>query len=139
MLRVILGPPEIVVFEFKGKATDPEQEWRRHISRNGSLRPCIVGLAAGTRDEMTLAVFGGLQRHPAWRAASKDTQQLYQEFIGDFYLAKLVHPTRAATFHYGDCTEPGFLDRTKGRPDLVQAIETLLDVDFKYQGPRKTK
>jgi hypothetical protein len=107
------------------KATEPEQAWRK---KTVGKAPCILGLCGTDRDEMARSTFEIFKLSGDWRNADAQDQELFTEFIDTIYLAKLKHPRRDATFHYGDCLEPGFIASTLDRPDVWDVVLKLLKV-----------
>lgn len=130
MLKLIYRPPEIAVFEFNCDARGSEQELRSRIWSAAVKGPCVVGIPCTDRDSMSRTIFGWFKKTGHWRESLQSDRDLFDEFFERYFLAKLRHPRRSASFYYGDCTEPGFLDRTFQRSDLVEAVERILGVDF---------
>jgi hypothetical protein len=129
MLKAIYGSPVILLFEVE-EAVKAEQERRSQIYSGNRKGACLRGFVCEDRDSITREIVRRFRSTNRYRNLQPHHARLFDEFIDGFYLAKLKHPHRNATFYYGDCMEPNFIGRTLGRIDIEEAVSIALDVEF---------
>jgi len=94
-------------------------------------RYCFAGIQAQDRRGISKAILKTFMETSHWIRQSPEVQFLFVKFLDEIYFAGLSHPDDPKrTFHFGDSLEPGFIDRTLGRPELIPAIEAALRVQF---------
>ena len=126
MLKAIYGKPEVWVFE----AWDSLALERRLVQSVGN-RCCYGGVDARDREMISREIFERFKKTGRWQSQSAAVQVLFQEYLERIYFSRVVHPSEPSrTFSFGDSLEPGFIERTLGRPDLIPAIESVLNVKF---------
>lgn len=132
MLRIIYGQPAITVYEFSCDAKIPEQEFRKMFhGQTGKGSSCYIGFANSDRDSITSEIFEQFKGTDSYKQPPDSDKKLFDEFLMDFYLAKLKHPINPKrTFYYGDCMEPNFIRKTLNRPDIADAVGRILSVQF---------
>ena len=130
MLKKIYGQPKITVFELSCDATIPEQKLRLQIhGHTGRGSACYIGFQNRDRDGITTEIYSLFKENDAYKRSTDNHRVLFDEFIRNFYLARLRHPQNPKrTFYYGDCMEPNFIRRTLNRPDLADAVCAILGV-----------
>ena len=129
MLIAVYGQPEVTLFEIPN-AVGIEQERRRTLYGSDRLGACFRGFSKDDRTSITLEVYELFKSSSLYNALTETERKIFDEFIYSYYLGKLKHPHRNATFYFGDCLEPNFLDKTLGRSDFIPVIEKALDVKF---------
>ncbi len=129
MLKTVSGMPKITLFEVND-AVAIEQTRRNQIYAGQRIGACFRGFKSSDRDSITLEIYEMYKASNAFKTLAPNEVKLFDEFIRAFYLGKLRHPNRNASFYYGDCMEPNFLDRTLGRYDLIPVIEKALSIKF---------
>ncbi|NOK12779.1 hypothetical protein [Corallococcus exercitus] len=126
MLKILHGEPDVWVFEVED-AKRTEDLLRARVGN----RYCFGGIPAADRREVSKIIFSELQKSAHWQGQSSETQRLFLRYLAEVYFAGLSHPGDAGrTFHFGDSLEPGFIERTLGKPELIPAIEAVLQVRF---------
>jgi hypothetical protein len=131
MLRQIYGSAhQIRLFEIEDARKSEGERVREICGDNASGGTCLSGFAVHDRDSIVREIFDRFKMTVRYRHLFPRHARLFEEFIYDFYLAKLKHPHRNASFHHGDCMEPNFLGRTLARNDIEEAVALALDVEF---------
>lgn len=131
MLKIKYGQPTVQIFEFNMNAREVEQERRVSFYGRTASGACLRGFTAGNREMIAKEIFDLFKTTDHYLQLDVTYKNLFDEFVSDFWLAKLKHPINPArTFYYGDCLEPNFLSRTLSRPDLIPIIEKTLKVKF---------
>jgi len=126
MLKLLHGEPEVWVFEVED-ARRVEGLLRARVGH----RYCFGGIEATDRREVSKLIFCNLQKTVHWQEQSSETQRLFLRYLNEVYFAGVSHPEdESRTFHFGDSLEPGFIERTLGKPELIPAIEAVLRVRF---------
>ena len=126
MLRIIYGPPEVWVFEVED-AVGLEGRLRAQVGN----RYCFGGVEEADRNAISEAFFSRFQETEHWTALQPGVQLLFRRYLSEVYFAGLHHPDDPGrSFRFGDTLEPGFIDRTLGKPELLPAIEAALRVEF---------
>jgi hypothetical protein len=126
MLKILHGAPDVWVFEMEN-AAQPEALLRARVGN----RYCFGGIPAADRREISKWIFNDLKKTEHWQRQSPETQRIFLRYLDEVYFADLSHPKdEGRTFHFGDSLEPGFIERTLGKPELIPAIETVLQVRF---------
>ena len=129
MLKEIYGMPKVILFECE-HAFEIEQQRRSVIYKSNRLGACFRGFTSNDRKGITLEIYESFKMIEKFKELTNDEKKLFDEFIHQYYLGKLRHPTRNASFYFGDCLEPNFLDKTLKRDDLIPVIEKALSVRF---------
>jgi hypothetical protein len=126
MLKVLHGEPDVSVFEVED-AKRVEGLLRARVGH----RYCFGGILAANRREVSKLIFRDLQKTTHWKGQSSETQRLFLRYLDEVYFAGVSHPEdESRTFHFGDSLEPGFIERTLGKSELLPAIEAVLRVRF---------
>lgn len=129
MLKLIYGAPTITLFEMPDNAVAIEQCRRGQIYDGTTKGPCMRGFVKHTRDSIAIEIYEKFKTSAHYVAQTAADKNTFDEFVIKYWLGKLRHPHRNASFYYGDVLEPGFLGRTLERPDLVPVIERMLQID----------
>jgi hypothetical protein len=129
MLMAAFGKPSVYLFEV-AKAVLIEQQLLSEIYHDSKRTACFYGFNNRDRNSIVYEIVEIFKRTEKFKKLNMREKELFDDFIHNFYLAKLRHPKRNAKFLYGDCLEPKFLDITLGRQDLIPVIEKALSVHF---------
>ena len=131
MLRAVHGVPLITIFEVPN-AVAVEQERRAFYYGRTSKGSCMRGFKEYERDKIAREVYGLFKTTAIFVALNENERNLLEDFVNNYWLAKLKHPRRKASFYYGDCLEPNFLDRELGRHDFIPLLEKIFSVKFNF-------
>lgn len=120
-----MATPACWLFEYACSSTIIEQALKSEFKQSH----CFGGIAGANRDEISSEIYRDFKITTNWKQLSANEQQLFDDYFKNIFSAKLNHPTRKVSFHYGDTLEPKFL-RDIGRADLEPVIEKALTVKF---------
>ena len=131
MLKRIYGMPKVWVYEVEGDAKVLEASLKDEFNNQSSTfqENCFRGIS-GNRDQITRIIFKNLKETSFWTNLAVEDTKVFNEFINEIYLAKIRHPDNTRrTFFYGDCLEPGFLNKID-KAYMIPVVERVLSVSF---------